>query len=178
VRAKYAAIEAEERRLARVVVTVPAGAPGAGSVEVRSSVEAGAIAMGGTLEGVANQAAAGPGRAGPEPGQSRCSVSALDFLARPDGSCSALERLGVSTELPAPWIQCLEVRVRYRGYIERQVRTAERAAAMESAHLPESLWSSRDSRTRPRKSSGAGDRAPWLRPAGSRESPPRTSRCF
>ena len=140
VRAKYAAIEAEERRLARVVVTVPAGAPGAGSVEVRSSVEAGAIAMGGTLEGVANRAAAGPGRAGQEPGQSMCSVSARDFLARPDGSCSALERLGVSTELPAPWIQCLEVRVRYRGYIERQVRTAERAAAMESAHLPESLW--------------------------------------
>ena len=33
-----------------------------------------------------------------------------------------------------------EVRVRYRGYIERQKRTAERAAAMEDVSLPEALW--------------------------------------
>ena len=103
VRAKYAAIEKEERRLSGVSVRVPA-APGAAD------------------------------------GAERRTSSALALLARPDGSCAALSELGVETALPAAWAQCLEVRVRYHGYIERQKRVAERAAAMEHATLPESLW--------------------------------------
>ena len=43
--------------------------------------------------------------------------------------------------LPRDWEDALDVRARYRGYIERQQRTAERAQALESVRLPESLWS-------------------------------------
>ena len=100
VRAKYAAIEAEERRLARVTVAVTAGVNGA-----RPSF-----------------------------------ASALDSLARPEGSYAALRALGVADGLPPAWSDCLEVRVRYRGYIEREQRTAERAATLEHMALPAELW--------------------------------------
>lgn len=100
VRAKYAAIEAEERRLARVVVPVTGGADGA----------------------------------------SQAFASALDSLARPEGSYAALRALGVADGLPEAWSDCLEVRVRYRGYIERERRTAERTAALEHLALPAELW--------------------------------------
>jgi len=96
VRAKSAAIEAEERRLARVTAEV----------------------------GTATAA----------------SASALDLLARPDGSYAALRSRGVATALPDEWGECLEVRVRYRGYIERQARSAERAASLEHMALPEEMW--------------------------------------
>jgi tRNA uridine 5-carboxymethylaminomethyl modification enzyme len=46
----------------------------------------------------------------------------------------------VPIRLSAPWAQSLEVRVRYRGYIERQKRTAGQAAAMERHLLPAALW--------------------------------------
>jgi tRNA uridine 5-carboxymethylaminomethyl modification enzyme len=94
VRAKYDAIEAEERRLSRVTVTMP----------------------------------------------ERRRMSALDSLAQPDGSCAALAALGVDVALPAPSRHSLEVRVRYRGYIERQLRLAERNGSQESTVLDESLW--------------------------------------
>jgi len=93
VRAKYAAIIAEERRLARAAVTV-----------------------GGA------------------------SVTALDRLARPDGSYRELFNDGIELELPDAWGECLEVRARYRGYIERQQRLAEGAARLEQAALPAPLW--------------------------------------
>jgi len=96
VRAKVAAIDAEERRLARV--TVPMGA----------------------------------GRARP--------ARAIELLAGPQGSCAALEALGVAVDLPRAWADCLEVRVRYRGYIEREQRVADRAATLEHWGLPGALW--------------------------------------
>jgi len=97
VRAKYAAIAAEERRLARVTVGVPRDA-------------------------------------------ARGAVGALEFLARPGATYAALPTLGAATALPAAWGECLEVRVRYRGYIERQQRTAARSAALEHVELPAALW--------------------------------------
>ena len=100
VRAKYAAIEAEERRLARVTVPVTSITDGA----------------------------------------PKTFVNALDSLARPEGSYAALRALGVADGLPAAWSDCLEVRVRYRGYIEREQRTAERAASLEHMRLPAGLW--------------------------------------
>jgi tRNA uridine 5-carboxymethylaminomethyl modification enzyme len=97
VRAKYAAIDAEERRLARVMVAVGA--------------------------------ATAPPR-----------ISALDYLARPGASYAALRALDPQATLPAGWGECLEVAVRYRGYIEREQVTASRAAALAGTPLPEGLW--------------------------------------
>jgi tRNA uridine 5-carboxymethylaminomethyl modification enzyme len=48
--------------------------------------------------------------------------------------------MGVTTTLPGAWGECLEVRVRYRGYIERQRRAASQAAALERLILPAALW--------------------------------------
>jgi tRNA uridine 5-carboxymethylaminomethyl modification enzyme len=42
--------------------------------------------------------------------------------------------------LPAAWTECLEVRSRYRGYIARQQRTAERSAALDDMKIPEPFW--------------------------------------
>ena len=67
-------------------------------------------------------------------------LSALDFLARPDSSYAQLEPLGLAAGLPREWGECLEVRVRYRGYIERQHRSAARAAELEAVPLPAALW--------------------------------------
>jgi len=100
VRARWSAIEEEERRLARVSVTVP-----------------GAI---------------GDARA----------VRAIDWLARPEGSYASLASLGVEASLPRGLWAALEVRARYRGYIERQRRTAAAAAALDAVSLPDALWSS------------------------------------
>jgi tRNA uridine 5-carboxymethylaminomethyl modification enzyme len=100
VRARWAAVDTEERRLARVSVTV-AGAPG----------------------------------------ESRA-VRAIDWLARPEGSYASLESLGVDAMLPRSLWAALEVRARYRGYIERQRRTAAAAAALDAVSLPEAFWSS------------------------------------
>jgi tRNA uridine 5-carboxymethylaminomethyl modification enzyme len=67
-------------------------------------------------------------------------VSALDFIAQSGAGYASLRELGIETSLPAAWAECLEVRARYRGYIERQQRVAERAAAMEAVTLPETIW--------------------------------------
>jgi tRNA uridine 5-carboxymethylaminomethyl modification enzyme len=105
-RAKRDAIDAEQRRLARVTVRVPdLGAP--------------AAPAGGTpLRG----------------------ISALEYLARPGSRYEDLEAHGAGAPLPAAWADCLTVRVRYRGYIERQRRAAERAVALETWRLPGALW--------------------------------------
>ena len=105
VREKYAAIEAAERRLARVTVSVPGG-------------------VAGRAAGVA-----GPGEA--------------------------------AGALPRAWADCLEVRVRYRGYIERERRVAARAAALEHMALVEALWSA----TLPGLSHEAAEKLRRWRPA-------------
>jgi tRNA uridine 5-carboxymethylaminomethyl modification enzyme len=104
VQAKVAALDAEERRLARVTVIMPApprpGAPAAPAPAIR----------------------------------------ALDLLSRPDGSVRALRAAGVTCGLSDEWAACLEVRVRYRGYIERQQRTARQMTVLEGMALPDALW--------------------------------------
>jgi tRNA uridine 5-carboxymethylaminomethyl modification enzyme len=68
------------------------------------------------------------------------SVRAVDWLARPEGRYEDLPGLGVAAPLPRELRAPLEVRVRYRGYIERQQRTAAAAAAMDAMALPVALW--------------------------------------
>jgi tRNA uridine 5-carboxymethylaminomethyl modification enzyme len=46
----------------------------------------------------------------------------------------------VRSELPGEWRECVETRARYRGYIERQARLAERSAQHEETRLPDELW--------------------------------------
>jgi tRNA uridine 5-carboxymethylaminomethyl modification enzyme len=105
VRERWAAVEAEERRLARVSVTVPGAPDSAG-----------------------------------RPGGERA-VRAIDWLARREGSYASLGSLGIEATLPRTLWAALEVRARYRGYIERQRRTAAAAAALDAVPLPEALWS-------------------------------------
>jgi tRNA uridine 5-carboxymethylaminomethyl modification enzyme len=100
VRARWAAVEDEERRLGRVSVTV-SGASG----DARS-------------------------------------VRAIDWLARPEGSYESLASLGVEAVLPRALWASLEVRARYRGYIERQRRTAAAATALDEVTLDDAFWSS------------------------------------
>src|SRR6185436_12236508 len=71
---------------------------------------------------------------------SRVTMPALDLLARPWGTCELLAKLGVDPELPPAWGDCLTVRVRYRGYIERQQRAAERSSALDGYALHDTLW--------------------------------------
>ncbi len=120
VRAKVAAIEAEERRLARVTVTVPA------RVAASESAGPGGVTGGGR----GNASTVEPAR----------TLRAIDLVARPGGGYAALAAFGIEPALPAAWAECLEVRARYRGYIQRQQRTAERAATMERRILPDAMW--------------------------------------
>jgi len=116
VRAKVAAIEAEERRLSRVTVTVLASGG--------EDAEAG---------GDGDRAAA-PSPATPRP------MKAIDAIARPGAGYAALAAWGVDAALPRAWGACLEVRARYRGYIERQQRAADQSASLEMTRLPAALW--------------------------------------
>jgi tRNA uridine 5-carboxymethylaminomethyl modification enzyme len=152
VREKYDAIEAEERRLARVTVRVvprevddaalvaPAADEGPGDVEELARVTgfAAAACDGATRERA--WAASSRARSTARVPSVRGSGSALDSLARPGGTYDGLRSLGVATVLPVTWGECLEVRVRYRGYIERQRRVAERSAQLEHLELPAALW--------------------------------------
>lgn len=122
--AKSAALREAERRLARVSVRVP-GARLAGLDRERA-------AAGGPEDAAAAATPAGP--RGP------VTLPALELLARPWGSCDMLAELGVDPGLPAAWGDCLTVRVRYRGYIERQRRAAEQAAALDHVRLPDAIW--------------------------------------
>lgn len=94
VREKTAALAAEERRLTRVSVTMPAK-----------------------------------------------SAPALEHLTR-GATYDELVAHGLERRLGDAWAESLEVRVRYRGYLERQERTAARHAAMEDEQLPSTLWES------------------------------------
>ncbi|MEO5619179.1 MAG: tRNA uridine-5-carboxymethylaminomethyl(34) synthesis enzyme MnmG [Candidatus Eisenbacteria bacterium] len=114
VRAKVSAIDQEERRLARVMVTMPAVA-GGGEAKVFTGAERAAEALVRPLR-------------------------ALDAIARPGAGYDVLRSLGVEPALPRAWGACLEVRARYRGYIERQQRTADKAAEFETTALPVVLW--------------------------------------
>ncbi|MBI5710436.1 MAG: tRNA uridine-5-carboxymethylaminomethyl(34) synthesis enzyme MnmG [Candidatus Eisenbacteria bacterium] len=134
VRAKLSAIEAEERRLARIVVWVPATA--AVGDAVREAPAPGAASD----DGAGADAGPAPVTRKSDPAAAARALRALDLVARPDGSCAALASLGVETALPPAWAGCLEVRTRYRGYIERQQRVAARAAALEHLLLPVALW--------------------------------------
>ena len=68
-------------------------------------------------------------------------VRAHDWLARPEGEYARLAELGVALELPERWRETLEVRLKYRGYIERQQRTAAQSATLDAMALPATLWS-------------------------------------
>ena len=134
VRAKYAAIEAEERRLARVMVRVAAPEVAAAAILPEAPAEDAPEKVRAPERTIAPAAAAAPR---PAP---RGPVSALESLSRPGASYRALRSLGVTTALPGTWGECLEVRVRYRGYIERQRRVAARSASLEHLDLPAALW--------------------------------------
>ena len=67
-------------------------------------------------------------------------MRALDWLARPEGSYATLDALGVEASLPHALWPALEVRARYRGYIERQERTAAAAATLDAVTLDASFW--------------------------------------
>ena len=151
VREKLAAIEAEERRLATVTVTMPAagGAPALAHAPAPADAPAAAEAVEAPVAPNAAIAGEPPGAAGasiaasalqPQAGARTRRVSALEFVAQAGAGYAALRELGVETPLPAAWAECLEVRARYRGYIERQHRTAARAAAMDRVALPDAIW--------------------------------------
>jgi glucose-inhibited division protein A len=203
VRAKYSAIQAEERRLSRLSVTLVEGpacsdrqvsqerhAPPedlaadagrcasleqqAGDARCRLSPERQAGDAPCQLSPPEEQARDGPWQASPEqqagsvsahlewiqgcrgaamsiravdcgasrPDRSMRRMSALEALARPGMTYRLLGELGISRVLPEPWAASLEIRVRYRGYIERQAHNASRAATMEELALPENLWGS------------------------------------
>jgi tRNA uridine 5-carboxymethylaminomethyl modification enzyme len=110
---KLAALEREQRRLARVSVTVPAEAP--------------------SREGEPSE---------PREGAASETLRADEWLARPGTSYAGLAALGIEPQLPEVWGACLEVRMRYRGYIEREQRVAERTASLDRRALPASLWES------------------------------------
>ncbi len=177
VREKYAAIEAEARRLERVTVRMVAGGspardaavaeaaqPGAGTGG-RAGVEAGESGRAGGVDKVALEHevetdsvlatisdapaplrtirgdGAGP-READEVGLSPPAVAlrAIDALSRAGMRYETLASLGVPTALPPAWGACLEVRARYRGYIERQQRLAGQSAAIETTAIPAALW--------------------------------------
>ncbi len=157
VRAKYAAIEAEERRLARVSVCMPAaprppGERASAGDGVAAGSAAGArmaarrCAHDAEARDAADEAVPPCGaddaeaRDAADEAVTPRTVRAIDVLARPESSYRMLEALGVGAPLRAAWGECVEVRARYRGYIERQQRTAERAAALETLKLPPELW--------------------------------------
>ncbi len=72
-----------------------------------------------------------------------CAKSASGMACIERGAKYAdLRALGHDTRLPAAWGEALEVRVRYRGYIERQRRLSERLRGMEETTLPEAIWGS------------------------------------
>jgi tRNA uridine 5-carboxymethylaminomethyl modification enzyme len=118
VRAKVARLDAEERRLARVMVSMT-------STQATHAQATGTQATG--VQTTGHEATARP-------------TSALEWLARPEGSVRGLRAAGVPCDLPDEWASCLEVRARYRGYIARQQKTAGQAVVLERAALPAHLW--------------------------------------
>ncbi len=149
VRAKVAALAAEERRLARVMVSMSAAsiaapnrAPAVAQEKPSDPVAIPAARADTDGSAVGRSVAGSPLAASPStPRPSGApAVSALDLLARPEGSVRALREAGVACDLPNEWAACLEVRARYRGYIDRQQRTAEQMRTLERVTIPATLW--------------------------------------
>ncbi len=142
VRAKYAAIEAEQRRLERVMVAMPAPVTDEAVHARRDGRRPGAADAGEEVAGDARvaQDAVVANTAGAERCRPPASVRASELLARPDGNWEMLDRAGVAGGLRAGWREALEVRLKYRGYIERQQRTADAARSLEKLQLPETFW--------------------------------------
>jgi tRNA uridine 5-carboxymethylaminomethyl modification enzyme len=61
---------------------------------------------------------------------------------RPAAAAVAAGATSDAAELPLEWRDALDVRARYRGYIERQQRSAERAQTLEAVRLAPTLWES------------------------------------
>ena len=93
--------------------------------------------MPGTGGGESGRAAVPSGR---RPSSGNRAGTALELLAQAGNRYAGLRDVGVETPLRAAWAECLEVRARYRGYIERQQRAAERATAMDGVELPDAIW--------------------------------------
>ena len=120
VREKVSALADEERRLARVSVTI-CTAPKAPLC-------------------VPEDHALLTAPEGPETkSMTPITLPALDHMAR-GATYHELVASGLESRLGEAWAESLEVRVRYRGYLERQRRTAERQASMDDKTLPASLW--------------------------------------
>jgi tRNA uridine 5-carboxymethylaminomethyl modification enzyme len=81
-------------------------------------------------------------RVTPPPGGSALprSITAAEWIARPNGSVDSLADFGVRCELPRSWRGAIEVRLKYAGYIDRQLRTAASAAALDDMEIPARLW--------------------------------------
>lgn len=120
VREKVAALADEERRLARVSVKMSSG----NAASADESEEGGAQPDASRIT---------PSRLTP------ITLPALEHMAR-GATYRQLVAGGLESRLGDAWAESLEVRVRYRGYLERQRRTAERQAAMDDKVLPASLW--------------------------------------
>jgi len=69
------------------------------------------------------------------------SAPAIEHMTR-GATYGELVAHGLERRLGEAWAESLEVRVRYRGYLERQERTAERHASLEGERLPAALWES------------------------------------
>ena len=70
-------------------------------------------------------------------GEETHSVSAMEFLRRPEVSYDHLVSLGhASDSVPAEVIEQVEIEVKYQGYIERQQKEVERLRRLEHLHLP------------------------------------------
>jgi tRNA uridine 5-carboxymethylaminomethyl modification enzyme len=73
-------------------------------------------------------------------GQVGRSVSALEFLRRPEAGYDSLVKLGYGKEaLPSEWAEQVEVEAKYEGYIERQAAEVERIRRLEERAIPEAF---------------------------------------
>lgn len=142
VREKIAAIDAEERRLARVMVTMREPAAGEGDSASREAApSAGEVHSAWRAAGPAAGEAEGRGVDAPAVARPVTrSIVAIEALRRPGVTYESLRASGVEVSLPRAWGACLEVRARYRGYIERQERTAEGARSLDTTPLPREIW--------------------------------------
>jgi tRNA uridine 5-carboxymethylaminomethyl modification enzyme len=74
--------------------------------------------------------------------QVRGKYAAIERAERRRPAAAAADATSDAAELPLEWRDAIEVRARYRGYIERQQRSAERAQTLEAVRLAPTLWES------------------------------------
>jgi tRNA uridine 5-carboxymethylaminomethyl modification enzyme len=74
--------------------------------------------------------------------QVRAKYAAIERAERRRPAAAAADATSDAAELPLEWRDAIEVRARYRGYIERQQRSAERAQTLEAVRLAPTLWES------------------------------------